>query len=55
MENLLSRQRFEAYAQSYAEHSHYPANTMAAGFSGRKHFTDTQAAVIEKLADNGVI
>ncbi len=55
MENLLSRQRFEAYAQSYAEHSHYPANTMTDGFSGRKHFTDTQAAVIEKLAKKGVI
>jgi predicted amidohydrolase len=55
MENLLSRQRFEAYAQSYAEHSHYPANTMAGGFSGRKHFTDTQSAVIEKLAEKGVI
>jgi predicted amidohydrolase len=55
MENLLSRQRFEAYAQSYAEYSHYPANSLAAGFSGRKHFTDTQAAVIEKLSKKGVI
>jgi len=55
MENLLSRQRFEAYAQSYAEHSHYPANTMSDGFSGRKHFTDTQAAVIDRLAKKGVI
>jgi len=55
MENLLSRQRFEAYAQSYAEHSHYPANTMAEGFSGRTHFTETQTAVIERLSNKGVI
>ena len=55
MENLLSRQRFEAYAESYASHSHHPANTMADGFSGKKHFTDTQAEVIERLAKKGVI
>ncbi len=55
MENLLSRQRFEVYAKSYAEHSHYPANTMADGFSGRKHFTDIQAEVIERLNKTGVI
>ena len=55
MENLLSRQRFEAYAESYAEHTHYPANTMVEGFDGRAHFTRTQAAVIEKLSKKGVI
>lgn len=55
MENLLSRQRFEAYAASYAGHSHYPANTMAGGFEGRAHFTRTQAEVIERLAKHGII
>ncbi len=55
MENLLSRQRFEAYAASYAEHTHYPPNTLADGFDGRAHFTRTQAEVIERLAKKGVI
>ena len=55
MENLLSRQRFEAYAESYANHSHYPANSLADGFQGKKHFTETQAEVIERLVKNGVI
>ncbi|MEX1310979.1 MAG: nitrilase-related carbon-nitrogen hydrolase [Candidatus Sulfomarinibacteraceae bacterium] len=55
MENLLSRQRFEAYAASYAQHTHYPANTMADGFDGRAHFVRTQAEVIERLAKKGVI
>ncbi len=55
MENLLSRQRFEAYAESYATHSHHPANTMADGFSSKKHFVDTQAEVIDRLAKKGII
>jgi len=55
MENLLSRQRFEIYAASYAEHTHYPANTMTDGFDGRAHFVRTQAEVIERLAKKGVI
>lgn len=55
MENLLSRQRFEAYAASYAGHTHYPANTMADGFAGREHFVRTQAEVIERLTKIGVI
>ncbi len=55
MENLLSRQRFEAYAESYATHSHHPANTISDGFSGRQHFIKTQAAVIERLSKKGII
>jgi predicted amidohydrolase len=55
MENLLSRQRFEAYADSYSRNSFYPANTLAEGFKGRKHLVDTQAEVIERLAKLGVI
>ncbi len=55
MENLLSRQRFEAYAESYRQHSHYPANSLADGFSGRRQFTDTQAETIERLAKLGLI
>jgi predicted amidohydrolase len=55
MENLLSRQRFEAYAESYHRHSFYPANTLAGGFKGREHFVQTQAEVIERLSKLGVI
>lgn len=55
MENLLARQRFEAYASSYAQHAFYPPNTMAAGAPERKHFVETQKAVIAKLQAAGVI
>ncbi len=55
MENLISRQRFEAYAASYAGHAFYPANTLTGGAGGRAHSLETQAAVIRKLADEGVI
>lgn len=55
MANLLSRQRFEAYAESYRQHSFYPANSLAEGFKGRRHFVETQAEVIERLAKIGVI
>jgi predicted amidohydrolase len=55
MGNLLSRQRFEAYAESYRQHSFYPANSLAEGFKGRRHFVETQAEVIERLAKDGVI
>ena len=55
MGNLLSRQRFEAYAESYRRHSFYPANSLAERFKGRRHFVETQAEVIERLAKIGVI
>ncbi len=55
MENLLSRQRFEAYAESYAAHHFYPANTMAEGAPPRSHFLDTQTETIRKLVATGLI
>ena len=55
MGNFLSRQRFEAYAESYRMHSFYPPNSLADGFSGRRHFIETQAKVIKRLEDDGVI
>ncbi len=55
MENLVSRQRFEAYAESYRQHSFYPANTLTEGYEGRQHCIDTQKATIQRLADLGVI
>jgi predicted amidohydrolase len=55
MENLLARQRFEAYADSYARHHHYPPNTMLAGPPERAHFLATQRATIERLVERGVL
>lgn len=55
MANTLSRQRFELFAESYAAHSFYPANTLAAAKPSRRHFMETQRSVIEKLAKAGVI
>ncbi|MBW4631901.1 MAG: nitrilase [Iphinoe sp. HA4291-MV1] len=55
LNNLLSRQRFELYAESY-RHSHfYPANTMLEKEVDRKHFIQTQQETIERLAKLGVI
>ena len=47
--NLLARQRFELYAESYANHSFYPPNTLLAETAERSHFTKTQQEVIDKL------
>ena len=55
MSNFLSRQRFELFAQSYADHSFYPANTLNDGITDKSHFIKTQAAAIKKLSDDGVI
>ena len=55
MENLLARQRFEAYAESYRQHSFYPANTLTDGTPGRQHAVETQQATIRRLAELGVI
>jgi predicted amidohydrolase len=55
MENLLARQRFEAYAQSYANHHHYPVNNMLGLQPERAHFLKTQRETIEKLSKAGVI
>jgi predicted amidohydrolase len=59
MGNMLSRQRLELFASTYAG-SVYPPNTMldAAGapvVPERRHFIETQRAVIERLARDGLI
>ena len=59
MGNMLSRQRLELFAHTYAG-SVYPANTMldASGrvtVPERRHFIETQRAVIERLARDGLI
>jgi predicted amidohydrolase len=55
MGNMLARQRFELYADSYARHSFYPANTLLSGISDRSHFVRTQQETIERLMKAGVI
>lgn len=55
LNNLLSRQRFELYADSYRQSHFYPANTMLDGEVNRKHFIQAQQATIERLAKLGVI
>lgn len=55
MANMLSRQRFELFAGSYAAHSFYPANSLDGVPPSRQHFLDTQRAVIERLSRTGVI
>jgi predicted amidohydrolase len=55
MGNILSRQRFELYAESYAKHSFYPPNTLLNKKAERSHFVETQKSVIEKLAEKELI
>jgi predicted amidohydrolase len=52
MLNILSRQRFELYAESYSQHSFYPANTLIEKEANRTHFVETQKAVIAKLEED---
>ena len=47
--NLLARQRFELYAESYANHSLYPPNTLLGQPAERAGFLRTQQEVIKKL------
>ncbi|MCA1994131.1 MAG: nitrilase [Coleofasciculus sp. S288] len=55
LNNLLCRQRFELYADSYRQSHFYPANTMLEGEVERKHFIQTQRETIERLAKLGII
>lgn len=53
--NLLSRQRFQLYAESYRQAQFYPINTMLDGEVDRNHFTQTQQQTIQNLEDSGII
>jgi predicted amidohydrolase len=55
MENLLSRQRFELYAESYQTHSFHPPNTLVNDEPGRDRLIRTQQETIERLAKLGII
>lgn len=53
--NLLARQRFDLYAESYRQAQFYPANTMLQGDVARAHFSQTQQQTIAHLADTDII
>jgi predicted amidohydrolase len=55
LNNLLSRQRFELYTESYMRSHFYPANTMQDQEVDRQHFLQTQQQTIDRLADLGII
>ncbi len=55
LNNLLSRQRFELYAESYKRSHFYPVNTMQDKEVNRQHFWQTQQSAIERLVDLGII
>ena len=55
LNNLLSRQRFELYAESYRQAHFYPANTMLDLEVDRQHFWHTQQGSIDRLSDLGII
>ena len=56
MSNYIARQRFELYADSYAQHRFYPPNSISKNpdFS-KKDFVGIQAKVIQKLSDDAII
>ncbi len=55
LNNLLSRQRFELYAESYRQSHFYPVNSILEKEVDRKHFLQAQQETIERLAKLGVI
>ncbi|MDJ0620773.1 MAG: nitrilase-related carbon-nitrogen hydrolase [Calothrix sp. MO_192.B10] len=55
LNNLLCRQRFELYADSYQQSHFYPANSMLDKEVERQHFIQTQQQTIERLAKLGII
>ncbi len=60
MSNVLSRQRFELFAESYATLGSQPANALLDDEGGlveptREHFLGAQQTAIKKLSDDGII
>jgi predicted amidohydrolase len=49
MSNFLARQRFELYADSYANHHFYPVNSLLDKKAERQHFVETQIETIRRL------
>jgi len=55
MKNYIARQRFELYAQSYQNHSFYPANSFDGKAVEKSAFGKIQQETIEKLKGRGVL
>jgi len=55
MKNYIARQRFELYADSYRDHSFYPANKFKDEVLAKSSFNTIQEETIKKLQDNGII
>ena len=55
MENLLSRQRFEVYAESYRQFQFYPANTLLNKSPDPSHYSKIQEQTIKHLIQSGII
>lgn len=56
MSNFIARQRFELYAESYAQHKFYPANYISENPSfTKKDFIGIQGKVIQELKQKKVI
>lgn len=55
LNNLLSRQRFELYAETYRQFQVYPPNSMLNKKVDRQHFIKTQQEAIERLSNLGII
>ena len=60
MPNYHARQRLELFADTYANHSVYPVNTLLDESGNtktpeRSHFIETQRQTIAKLAEDGII
>lgn len=53
--NILSRQRFELFAESYSNNCFYPPNSLQDKTPDRSHFVQTQRESIERLEKLGVI
>ncbi len=51
MQNYNARQRFELYAKSYADYTHYPANSFKGEKPNKELFIKTQLNVIKKLLE----
>jgi predicted amidohydrolase len=55
MENLISRQRFEVYAESYQNAHFYPSNSLLHSEPNPSHYLKVQEKAIERLIRMGVI
>lgn len=55
MENIISRQRLELYADSYRDLNFYPANTLSKAKPDKKQFIRNQLDTIERLSKLNII